>query len=288
MPQERNAFKLGLTALTMLALFVAVLVFLAGRVGGETQRVVVRFPDGTVLPPLANGSDVHFGGRTVGHVVGLWLKAYRSGELLDIYPATTAIESSPGVYFQIQEARQELIRWAKLAAKKRKSEGDFAAAAFLYADILELANIAKYSEFGALSSSSVVQTGVLQKLIELSPELSESQHEELLSRINGLHQPNRSLAHTMNRMSVIYRSDLAREGRSTAVIEVTRNSRTLASAADVDQLRIDEWRQLSDIDRSFAPLYTLSRLAQYHQVKFIEAHERAVSALSARPDGTIS
>ncbi len=73
MPQERNAFKLGLTALTMLALFVAVLVFLASRVGGQTQRVVVRFPDGTMLPPLANGSDVHFGGRTVGHVVGLTL-----------------------------------------------------------------------------------------------------------------------------------------------------------------------------------------------------------------------
>ena len=79
MPQERNAFKLGLTALTMLALFVAVLVFLAGHVGGQKQRVVVRFPDGTLLPPLANGSDVQFGGRIVGKVVGLTLHESPTG-----------------------------------------------------------------------------------------------------------------------------------------------------------------------------------------------------------------
>lgn len=229
----------------------------------------------------ANESDVR-------HVVGLWLEAYRNGELLDIYPATTAFDGSPGVYDQIQAARQKLIDRVKLAAKKHESEGDMATAAFLYADILELANIAKYSEFGALSMSSVVQTDVLHKLTELSSELSESQHEELLSKMTALHQPDRSLAHTMNRVSVVFRADLAREGRPTAIIEAARSSRTLASTTELEQLMIDEWRQLSNMDRSFAPLYVQSRLAQYNQGKFIEAVKQAVRALSAGPGETIS
>ena len=218
------------------------------------------------------------------YVVGLWLEGYRSGELLDIYPATIADEGLPGVYDQIQTARQELIQRAKRAARKLESEGEIAPAAFLYADVLELANIGKYSEFGALSMSSIIQTDVLQKLIELSPDLSESQHGEILSRIHGLEQPNRSISHTMNRVAVVYRADLARQGRSPAIIEAARNSRTLASAVDGNLFKIDEWRLLSDVDKSFVPLYTRTRLAHYHQVKFIEATERAVSALSALPD----
>ena len=224
----------------------------------------------------------------VRYVVGLWLDAYRNGELLDIFPATTADESSLGVYYQIQAARQELIYRAKKAARKRESEGEIVIAAYLYTDILELANIGKYSEFGALSSSSIVQADVLHKLIELSPELTESQHEDIVSRISGLQQPNRSIAHTMSRVSVVYRADLARQGKPTAIIAAARSSRTHASAADRDLFRIDEWRQLSDADSSFAPLYTLSRLAHYQQVKFIEANEQAISALTAEPDQPVS
>ena len=53
-------------------------------------------------------------------------------------------------------------------------------------------------------------------------------------------------------------------------------------------LKIDEWRQLSNIDRSFTPLYTSSRLAHYHQTKFFEAKARAFDVMSTTPHESIS
>ncbi len=229
----------------------------------------------------ADDSDVRY-------VIAVWLEAYRNGELLDIYPATTVSEGFPGVYQQILSARQNLIQRAKLAARQSESEGDVVAAAHLYTDVLELANIGKYSEFGALSRSSVIQTDVLLKLIELSPKLPDLQQQEILARIDMLNQPNRSITHTVNRLSAVYRADLAREGRSMAIIEVVRDSPTLASAEDTDLLKIDEWRQLSNIDGSLTPLYTSSRLAHYHQTKFREAKAKAADVLNAIPGAAIS
>ncbi len=68
MPRERNAFKLGLTMLVLFALFVGVLIFIAGGIAGGAREITVRFPDGTVLPPLATGSEVRFGSLVVGQV----------------------------------------------------------------------------------------------------------------------------------------------------------------------------------------------------------------------------
>jgi ABC-type transporter Mla subunit MlaD len=67
MPKERNAFKLGLAMIVLIALFIAVLVFLAPR--GEGDMVVqVRFPYSELTTPLVPGSEVVCGGATVGRV----------------------------------------------------------------------------------------------------------------------------------------------------------------------------------------------------------------------------
>lgn len=67
MPKERNAFRLGLTLIVFIALFVVVLVLLAPGTGGDL-RLVVRFPHSKVTSTLKPGGDVLCGGDVVGTI----------------------------------------------------------------------------------------------------------------------------------------------------------------------------------------------------------------------------
>jgi len=68
MPKQRDAFKLGVTLLVVLALFLGVLFFLASR-GPTGQHVTVRFRhDAAGMPVLKPGAQVRCGGTQVGTV----------------------------------------------------------------------------------------------------------------------------------------------------------------------------------------------------------------------------
>lgn len=80
MARQRNAFRLGVAALLILALFIAVLVFISGReFGPATQRVAVRFPSTMALPLLKEGSPVFCSGRKVGSVESVGFKEDAAG-----------------------------------------------------------------------------------------------------------------------------------------------------------------------------------------------------------------
>lgn len=70
MAQERNAFKVGLTLIAGLALFLAVMRWISSAfsTSEEMQRVRIRFPHRYRLPQLDNGSAVMVGGMRVGGV----------------------------------------------------------------------------------------------------------------------------------------------------------------------------------------------------------------------------
>ena len=73
MPEERNAFKLGLTMILFLVLLVAILVFFAPRGGGDVT-FTVRYPHNRLTTVLKPGGLVRCGGDTVGSIVSLDLK----------------------------------------------------------------------------------------------------------------------------------------------------------------------------------------------------------------------
>lgn len=199
--------------------------------------------------------------QDIHETIDIWLKGYRNGDLQDIFPATTMFEGSTSAYQQVVAARHKLVYRAREQAELYFEEGEYEMAAELFTDILEVANIAKYGEFAILADSANTQAAALNRLIELSPKLTEDQRARITKRISRLDDPKRSLAHIISRISAAYRIDLTRQGRSTAVIEAARANQTLASADDLDQLRIEEWRHMSTADRALIPLYARSRMA---------------------------
>ena len=72
MKQDRNAFKLGLTVILFIGLFVGVLMFLAPRGGGD-MALNVRFPHNQLTTSLKVGSEVACGGQTVGSIKSMSL-----------------------------------------------------------------------------------------------------------------------------------------------------------------------------------------------------------------------
>lgn len=74
MPEQRNAFKVGLTLIAFAALFVAVLVFIAGGMQTGGEQFVVRFPAEDLTARLKKGGEVVCGGQTVGSIRSIDLR----------------------------------------------------------------------------------------------------------------------------------------------------------------------------------------------------------------------
>jgi len=99
MPAERNAFKLGLTMILFVVLFVAVLYFLAPTGGGD-MSLKVRFPHNEFTTILKPGGEVICGGYSVGAIRGLDLvemfDTHGGGNLL-YSVVTISVDSSIGL-----------------------------------------------------------------------------------------------------------------------------------------------------------------------------------------------
>jgi ABC-type transporter Mla subunit MlaD len=79
MPRERNAFRLGLTLIVFFILFLAVLVFLAPRGGGDL-RFSVRYPHDAFATVLKPGGEVSCGGAAVGTIKSVDLREMKNGK----------------------------------------------------------------------------------------------------------------------------------------------------------------------------------------------------------------
>lgn len=75
MAVERNAFKVGLVTLVTGAAFFMILIWISQRVGGDLQRIAVRFKSSPSMPSLMKDSGVLVGGQKVGNVVSAALRA---------------------------------------------------------------------------------------------------------------------------------------------------------------------------------------------------------------------
>lgn len=69
MPQERNAFKVGIVTISIVVVFFVVLIWISQRIGGEMQPITVRFDATSAMPTLVRGSAVLVGGHKVGKVL---------------------------------------------------------------------------------------------------------------------------------------------------------------------------------------------------------------------------
>ncbi len=201
--------------------------------------------------------------------IDAWLDLGRKGELKDIYPPTTQFEGSSVVYDQIVTAKQALVDNSLRYGHTLQRDGKTREAAYVYADVLELAEIAKYSELSSLCESATYQASTLKRLALLAVELEPTDRAAILGRIAKLDtSPDRSLIHVIDRLSVTYSLDLQREGRSAAPIEAARDSQRLASNADPLEARITAWEQISSSDRSLISLTGRSRIALAQEARF--------------------
>ncbi|MBN1347498.1 MAG: hypothetical protein JXQ73_32710 [Phycisphaerae bacterium] len=75
MAKRRNNFVVGLTVLVMLALTIAVVIYVGASDlrGKPTRTMTIRFAPTLALPPLKEDSPILFAGRQVGRISELWL-----------------------------------------------------------------------------------------------------------------------------------------------------------------------------------------------------------------------
>ncbi|MBN1490507.1 MAG: hypothetical protein JXA69_11375 [Phycisphaerae bacterium] len=74
MPEQRTAFKLGLTIIAFFVLFVGVLIFISGEMHAGGDTFVVRFPASGLTARLKNGGEVVCGGQLVGTIQSIEMR----------------------------------------------------------------------------------------------------------------------------------------------------------------------------------------------------------------------
>jgi len=211
--------------------------------------------------------------------VDAWLSASRSGELKDIHPPTAAYADSSHLYDQILREKTVVVGHALKLAKRLEAAGHHYAAASSFADVLELSDAAKFSEFGAFVDASTVQLAALERIASIADLLTDQERLGLVARIDSLASPDRSLAHTVDKLSTVYRLDQARMNKSTTTFEAARDGRRLASSTDPMKDKIEFWQTLIGSDASALTLYAQSQLAYIQNVKFGTALAQTKAAL---------
>ncbi len=74
MAQERNAFKVGIFTILIIAVFFVILIWISQQVGGDMRQISIRFKSSPAMPTLAPGSFLLVGGHKVGKVTTIDLR----------------------------------------------------------------------------------------------------------------------------------------------------------------------------------------------------------------------
>lgn len=212
-----------------------------------------------------------------------WIVPARNGELKDIPPPTALNEGTTSVYNQILHAKQTLLDVAMREGTRLTVAGKHREAAMLYADVLEIANVAKYSEFSSVSEASTYQVASLKRITEISDQLSTADLAAIVARVDRLEsEPGRTLTHVVDRLSAVYAEDLRRQGRSPRPIDAIKAREKLASNSDPMATSMESWQALSRREDALLSMYGRSKVAYTQYVRYVSQRSQTLATLSGQ------
>ncbi len=134
----------------------------------------------------------------------LWLSEFRAGRLRNIPIADINDLASDGPRGELMTARNLVILHNIQASSKSENDGEYRRAIETLLDVMELAQINKYSTPIAIYESSRVQSLALEKLNRLLP-LSPGSWDIAAQRIAKLTPRQDRFRHVLSRIQMMYR-----------------------------------------------------------------------------------
>lgn len=148
--------------------------------------------------------EPHFN-KSVDHAVSYWLSSQARGELVDVLPGSIEDQGSSGAKSQIIEARQILINGLHLKASLAHNQGSTFDYCLAHAQIVAVADIAKYSGVTTIQQSSLVQIGSLRRIASEWQALTTQQHKQIKKVLEGprrTSQPVQPLAERLSHLAI--------------------------------------------------------------------------------------
>ncbi|HWL93464.1 MAG TPA: hypothetical protein VNT79_08000 [Phycisphaerae bacterium] len=200
MRKERNAFKLGLFTIVVVAVFVSVLLWISKGLKGEMKPIAIRFAPSPVMPGLSEGSAILIGGQKIGRVI-----------TSSLVPTDDPDASAPDYQVEVRgEMRSDIVLRADCSA--------FAEGPPLGGDGLVKINLGESEEvftgayikgtdpggFAAILASLQGELSgtdpnslIGQLRIQLDPEAAESLMAKLHTSLGDINAMTASLAHEL-------------------------------------------------------------------------------------------
>jgi hypothetical protein len=123
--------------------------------------------------------------KSVDQAVSYWLDGQERGDLVDVLPGSIEDQGSSGAKSQIIEARQILINGLHLKASLAHDKGSSFEYCQAHAQIVAVADIAKYSGVTTIQQSALVQIGSLRRIANEWQSLTPEQHGTLKEILQG-------------------------------------------------------------------------------------------------------
>ncbi len=245
--------------------------------GPVTSNKIYAYIEPIIIASLASRH-----GATEAEVLdalGVWTEGLRSGYLNDVPPASAELDGISGAYQQILASKHMLLASAEKIALSREKDGDFVGAAEIYSMIIEIGDVAKYSEFSSFTIGSVDQAKALRSIARIAPKLTVEERKQVALSLRPLTNPRLTFLDVIENISAAYQTDRARAGEPMLSIVVSNRSHLLASNQDSIDERLAEWQRLSISDPDLISLYGKSRIAYLQHVQVSEATMIALAAL---------
>lgn len=140
--------------------------------------------------------------NTIDSVANKWIELHREGKLNEVPQISPEDDGSFGFRSEIEYYKRMVLTSLQRDLQKSRDENNYSAAGNRLAQILEVANIAKYNSCLATTNSSSAQMYALEAYDELNTKLEYKQRLHVFTAISNLRADPNLVRHTAERMSI--------------------------------------------------------------------------------------
>lgn len=233
------------------------------------------------LPPNASLADVQAAAQ-------IWIEQPEDSILGDILPPCVEANGERRIVDEIVAARDTLAQRLSLHAERLAAEGQYGDSAKLQVQIMQLADVAKYSTFSTVASSARTQLHSADRITALAAKISESERVEIAHAALSVRSDARPANRLLNRLRALHITQSVRSGDLPIAAQTNRAFDHLASLTNPESMEAastqDDWIEFVSGKGEVAYLRSQTKVAMAHEAEFQTAIQKLVRTLIVGDD----
>lgn len=202
----------------------------------EQHSTVLAYSGPVAFVHSFAGTESEFDDELLDKGVAVWKSEYREGRLRDYLPRHTDEMTESTVREEIRSAKMHLVIGLTHRADSKIENGQYADATLDLLDAMEIAAIGKYSDFPTLEQAARTQSRLLDRLIQIEPNLGGAHKGEVHQRMLYLRRQQRNPTFILKAIRNSEVNFVRQSSGEAAAQEALRDFQSLILIEGIDEL----------------------------------------------------